>query len=332
MQSRIIFLLTFLLSVTSVRAQIVNQQVNFDYYLDATNNDFKNHFSGGYGLSQIQTNGITGGCLTVPDSISWGNDNAIYCTRFKPLAGDTFVAAVGFKYDSALVHPGSYQRALSVWLKPQADFNHYVIASVSGDKKIELLTYSWSNNPYPLLALHSNHWYHYVLTVIFINSLQVKIKAEVFDLGMNGSATPSLVNSSSGTVNDEVLAMDTSIQVSISAATYGGTTYLDDFSFYGRKGFSDCIDIATGISKSPTSEVPLIYPVPAKDEIHINRDNLQGEDIHATLFSVAGIIVSDIYLTGTQNSIDVHRLPPGSYYLRCISAQRTYSYPVVIVK
>ncbi|MBP9884411.1 MAG: T9SS type A sorting domain-containing protein [Chitinophagales bacterium] len=316
MAHRVVFFLSLLLHMHVSDAQIVTEEVDFDYYLDTDNNDFTNHFDGGFGMSQIETGGITGGCLELPDSSSWGNDNAIYCSKYKPVTDDTVFTSICFKYDSALVHPNSFQRALSIFLRPQADFNHYIIASVSGNKKIELLTYSWNNNPYPPLILHTNHWYRYELMVIFSTIQQLKVIATVFDLGTTGTSTPIQVNSSSGTFTDEVLAMDTSIQVSITAARYGGATNLDNFHFEGRPGLTDCVNIATGIMQEMNDPAISVYPIPATDQLTIACKEFHTETIHATIYTLQGRIVKQFGIWSPETIVDIQKLSAGLYYLK----------------
>lgn len=81
MKKSIALFVSMLIAIVKVNAQVVDEDVHFDFYQSVTNNDFINHFNGGWGLTQIQTNGITGGCLSTPDSVNWGNDNAIYCSQ-----------------------------------------------------------------------------------------------------------------------------------------------------------------------------------------------------------------------------------------------------------
>jgi hypothetical protein len=301
--------------LSAARAQVVTEEVNFDYYLNVSDNDFANHFSGGYGMEQIQSDGITGGCLTVPDSISWGNDNAVYCSRYKPLTGDTTVTSLAFKYDSATVHLSSYQRAMSIWMTPYSDFNHYIVATVSPDKKIEILTYGWNNNPYPLLALHSNHWYNYQLTTIFGANQQVTVKAVVYDLGTTGFGNPVLVNSSSGSFIDNVLSEDTSIQVSITGASYGGTKYLDNFSFHGPEGVSNCINVATGTSEPVDQGTINVFPNPAGKELIISTDQFSGSRM--AIVNLQGQKMMEFYMDEPTKILDVENLAPGIYFLQC---------------
>ena len=301
--------------LSAARAQVVTEEVNFDYYLNVSDNDFANHFSGGYGMEQIQSDGITGGCLTVPDSISWGNDNAVYCSRYKPLTGDTTVTSLAFKYDSATVHLSSYQRAMSIWMTPYSDFNHYIVATVSPDKKIEILTYGWNNNPYPLLALHSNHWYNYQLTTIFGANQQVTVEAVVYDLGTTGFGNPVLVNSSSGSFIDNVLSEDTSIQVSITGASYGGTKYLDNFSFHGPEGVSNCINVATGTSEPVDQGTINVFPNPAGKELIISTDQFSGSRM--AIVNLQGQKMMEFYMDEPTKILDVENLTPGIYFLQC---------------
>ena len=332
MAHRVVFFLSLLLHMYVSDAQIVTEEVNFDYYLDTDNNDFTNHFDGGFGMSQIETGGIMGGCLELPDSSSWGNDNAIYCSKYKPVTGDTVFTSICFKYDSALVHPNSFQRALSIFLRPQADFNHYIIASVSGNKKIELLTYSWNNNPYPPLTLHTNHWSRYELMVIFSTIQQLKVIATVFDLGTSGTSTPIQVNSSSGTFTDEVLAMDTSIQVSITAAHYGGATHLDNFHFEGRLGVTDCVSIATGVIIKAEMPSVRIYPIPASGQLSLECNDFYPIEVNAVLFDLHGVAKKHFKISRQKEMLDIQSLAPGMYYLQLNSTQIAETFPVVIAR
>lgn len=332
MSLRITFLIAGVFFAASLNAQSVTENVHFDYYQDASVNDFTNHFTAGYGLTQIETNGITGGCLTVPDSISWGNDNAVYCSRYKPQSGDTMTTSLNFRYDSATVKMSAYQRAMSIWLTPGSDFNHYIVSTVSPDKKIEILTYGWVNSPYPLLALHSNHWYNYQLRVIVTGVQQVSVKASVFDLGTSGTATPALVNSSSGTFNDDVFVADTSIRVSITGASYGGAKYLDDFQFHGPEGVTNCVNVATGITHPVASTGLSVYPSPAFNQITVKWNGSIVKGMEGSMFTVAGKKVLTFPITANETVLDLQTCPDGLYFIRCQSPAETITSQVVVIK
>lgn len=315
---------------SSLHAQVVIEDVNFDFYQNVSNNDFVNHFSGGNGMTQLQTNGITGGCILVPDSISWGNDNAIYCSKYKPNTGDTTVTSVCFKYDSTTVQLSSFQRAVSVFLRPYADFNHYIIASVSANKKIEIITYGWVNTPYPNLNLLHNHWYQYKLSTAFFGvSSQVYIKAEVFDLGLSGVSLPALVNSSSGTITDNVLAVDTAIEVSVSGATYGGCLYLDNFHFQGRKGFSNCT-IGTGIEDFQVSEALSVYYSHHDHRLHLVRNEKLAGAITVAVFNIEGKKIKEEQIPESQTEISFQEFTNGIYLVQCEAQNETKNYKVFV--
>ncbi|MEO8150102.1 MAG: T9SS type A sorting domain-containing protein [Bacteroidia bacterium] len=331
MKTNFTILYFILIIFTHANAQVVDENVHFDFYQNASNNDFINHFSGGLGLTQIQTSGITGGCLTAPDSISWGNDNAIYCSKYKPNIGDTIVTTACFKYDGTTIHPASFQRAMSIWLTPQADFNHYIIATVSGDSKIELLTYSWNNNPYPLLTLIQNHWYRYKLSVVMIGGAthQVYVKAEVFDLGLSGTATPSLVNSSNGTFQDNILVADTAIQVSITGATYGGCAYLDDFHFHGQEGFTNCINVGAAIADPVSSETISVY-MSDKNILHIINNDKRISKMDITIFNLEGSKLKEYETSDMNFNLDLSELSNGVYFARVRTIYKTTNTKIIV--
>ncbi len=330
---KIIFTLigVILLLSTPIKAQIVTEDVNFDFYQSATNNDFANNFNGITGITQIQTNGITGGCLLLEDSIDWGNDRGIYCSAYKPQSGDTTITSISFKYDSSTVILTALQRAMTIWMHPWADPNHYVIATISHEKKIELITYAWVNQ-FPPVNLISQHWYKYTLsTAFFPSAFQVYIKAEVFDLGLSGTAIPALISFADHTITDNVLSVDTAIQVAISGATYGGGIYLDDFSFHGRKGYSNCV-VNTGISETAGGKNIMVYPTQAENNLHIIRnDNSTGMMI-ITIFNLAGGKLKEQTIEQTKTELDISSLSNGIYFIRCKTANETTNVKIVVSK
>ncbi len=331
MKIHTILLVLFCMLTAGLKAQVVTEEVHFDFYQSSINNDLANNFSNGLGMTQIQTNGITGGCVTVPDSISWGNDNAVYCSHYHPNSGDTTVTSINFKYNSGSVVLSSYQRAISIFLRPSADFNHYVIATVSGNKNIELITYGWVNTPYPNLNLLDNHWYNYRLTTAFFSSLsQVYIRADVFDLGLTGTSIPSLVNSSSGTITDNILAADTSIDVSITGASYGGCLYLDDFRFHGRKGLSNCAS-STGMTDyiSP-SNLNMLFSS-AENTLHISNFN-SGNEMHVSVFNAEGKKVVERNANSSKFNINLSSLANGFYTVQCTAGNEIKNLKLVVNK
>lgn len=298
-----------------LNAQIITEDVHFDFYQSASFNDFQNYFNGFTTITQIQNNGITGGCLLLQDSIDWGNDRGIYCSTFNPQNGDTSVTGISFKYDTSGINTNSFQRATTIFIHPSADPNHYIIATVSGTKKLELITYGWVNTPYPSLNLLHNHWYRYVLTFASnTNTFQVYIKAEVFNLGLNGTSSPVLLNLSSHTVTDNILAIDTSINVAISGAKYGGAIYLDDFRFKGRKGFSNCI--TTGVPEELSLKNVITFPSPAQNTLYIEGIESKNE-VTISVLNLLGEIVMKIKTTAkNKTALNIAPLASGLYFLR----------------
>ncbi|MBK5285000.1 MAG: hypothetical protein JJE25_06325, partial [Bacteroidia bacterium] len=251
MKQKIILLaITFIsMSLRSTFSQIITEDVLFNNYNSSSDNDLVNRFTGGLGLTQITTNGITGGCLTTPNTVSWGNDNAIYCSKY--IAASTYYAKTGlyFKYDTTQINTVNFDRAVSIFLRPGADFNHYVIASVNYDKRIQIVSYAWANNP-PLLNLLQDHWYALTLTATFTGGLpgdEIDLVAAVDDYGLTGLSMPVTVNTSIGTINDSILFGDSAIQVSFTASAWGGAKYIDNFIFNGIKSPDSCITFPTQI-------------------------------------------------------------------------------------
>lgn len=306
-------ILPLIIAVTnlfSAHGQVVNEQVDFDTYVSPTNNDFANRFTNGLGLTQITTNGITGGCLTVPTTMNWGNDNAVYCSKY--IADSTCRTSVSFKYDTTVFNSSGFDRAVSIFLRPNADFNHYVIASVSHSHQIEILTYSWTNNPYPSLNLVHGHWYDLILRVMFNSNYQVAVVVNVNDLGTTGLTPPIPVNASSGSLVDSVLWGDTAVEVSLTATANGGAKYLDNFKFQGIKSADSCISIPTGIPEKQETDFSVFI---SNDELIIQSAAMNNEQV-AEMYSASGQKIYSIPIRYPRESLDISHMPRGIYFVR----------------
>lgn len=276
MKNKLFIAALFVICTTVTFGQTITEYVDFNDYTSLTNNDFKNKFSNGLGLTQINTSGITGGALTTPNSISWGNDDAIYFSKYKNAVGSTNKTSISFKYNSTLVNPNDYQRAVSISLKPKHDSNHYITTTVEKDKSLGILSYSWNNNYGTTLDLKDNYWYKLqVTTNVFGGTFGdgINILAEVYKLGLNGTDSPILVNSATGIIYDITFAKDTAIQVSFSGTRWGGAEYLDNFTFQGLKSVDSRDFNISGITELIKENDMTIYPNPVTDVVTIKAND-----------------------------------------------------------
>ena len=321
-----IMLLSAILCVVSLRssvAQIVIENVSFNNYISPTDNDFANRFTGGLGLAQITTNGITGGCLTTPNTVNWGNDNAIYCSKYIASLSYYSITRISFKYDSTQINSTNFDRAVSIFLRPNADFNHYVIASVNYDKRLQILTYSWANSP-PLLVLHHYHWYEIILTTNFVTgspTYQININAQVNDLGLTGLTPPIPTGNSSGTIYDNILFGDSAVQVSFTGAAWGGAKYLENFHFEGIKSADSCLTFPTGIADDEFNPDIILFPNPAKNKLAIGIPNHREQAANSIeVYDIVGkkLLCAPLsFRRGVGGEvIDVSTLTPGIYFIR----------------
>jgi hypothetical protein len=218
-----------LFAVTSAMAQPTNYAINFNNYITASDNDFNNFFNGNTGLFQDTLNGITGGSLATPDSNNWGNDNAVFCSQLSgAIAGNTFATSLCFYYDSGIINANSYDRAASIWFEPSADFNHYIIGSVTHAGKIQIMTYSNVVDVTPP-ALVNHHWYKLSITVHFNVNPQLLISGSLQDLGTTGQTSGVTTSINSPLTNDSVFYNDLHTALSITGSRWGGAARLDDF-------------------------------------------------------------------------------------------------------
>ena len=244
-------------------SQIATENVNFDNYFSNTNNDLTNNFSPPGDFAQLQNSGITGGCLQTTNSSS---NSATYCSRFKHFVGSTDTVSVSFKCDTLLINPNVYVRAAEIYLNPRADGNHYINAYLKLEKSggifyggIQISCYSTSFTSSTSFSMTHGKWYKFsIITKVSGGTFgdQVDITSLVHDLGNNGTAIPSLINTTTGTTYDLTLATDTSVSVSFTGSRWGGAIYFDNFHFSGTKSSLDCSsNCSLNINEQPSNQI-----------------------------------------------------------------------------
>ncbi len=316
----------FIFCIANLNAQIVTEEIHFDNYIDSADNDFENWFSGGAGMLLLQTDGITGGCLSTPDFNNWGNDNARYCSKYIGGSGSTNSTSICFRFDTSLVNSSTFDRATSIWLIPQSDFNHYLIASVAHNQTIEILSYSWTNNPGPFLALENNHWYMLQLSTVFSGVDQIDVGVEVHDLGTSGTSNPFLIASDNGSFNDLTMFNDTAIEVSVTGAKWGGAAYLDDFHYEGIKSADSCvITLPNSVEAIDENGVEISFQ---NEILTIKKGDFQNAEIMITNLNGQKILRTQI--TSVLAKIELHHLPAGIYFVTMRTPQNILSAKFVV--
>jgi len=300
-----------------VIAQGVNEVVRFDYYVDSTDNDFKNRFHNGTGLQQIQTNGITGGCLETPLTVSWGNDNAIYCTYIKAVIGEGLDLSISFKYDTTQLNNINFDRSVSLWMKPYVDPNHYIIASVLDTKRIQIVSYSATSNS-PVLQLVHDHWYNLVMTIVFTGGAlhdEINISTQVNDLGLTGNDPPTQIGYTNTDLHDSIMIADTSIEASVTAAHWGGALYLDDFQFVGRRSYDNCI--STAVEEFATENIQTFVN---GSELAVLTGSIQSGRIE--IHDLQGKKLAEKKINSEKTILDISYMPPGVYFFSIQNEKR----------
>jgi hypothetical protein len=305
-----ILLLLSLSAALNTYAQMVTETVDFDYYTSATDNDLENRFDGGLGLTQIQTNGITGGCLETPTTINWGTDNATYCTRFKGVIGETYEAGISFKYDTSNFNNINFDRPVSLWMKPYVDPNHYIIASVLDSKKIQIVSYSATGSSLTM-QLQQGHWYELFVNTAFNGGGtgdEIIINAQVNDLGTSGTNLPIPAGYANTTLHDSIIIADTSIEVSITGTSWGGAQYLDNFRIEANKSYDNCI--TTAVEEYTSDDIQIANSGLA---ITVSTGNLQQGSID--IYDVHGKKLVEMMLTSGKTIFDTSGMPAGIYFV-----------------
>ncbi|MBK6642761.1 MAG: T9SS type A sorting domain-containing protein [Bacteroidia bacterium] len=315
MKAALKFGILFLFMCFEAMSQPVTETILFNNYVSPSDNDLVNNFSGSILLTPVSSNGITGGCLTVPTTESWGNNNAIYCSKYMNSSLYSNDARISFKYDSTLINPINYDRAVTIYLNPIADFNHYVIASITYDKKIQIVSYFAANNPFPVNLIH-NHWYEFILSTSYdmpIPALyEVTAEAQLNDLGPTGLTPPIPAGNSDIVFTDSLLYVDTAVRVSFSGTAWGGAKYLDNFQFQGIKSADSC-NATTGIPAVTNPGVEVFFTANTIECTSTHQELL------LELYSISGQKVVTKKLPSGYSSFSVSDFANGLYLMKIMA-------------
>lgn len=304
----------FLFAMTGF-AQVASDTVRFNNYVSSTNNDLsqkctQSSYINGTVFSQSVSNGITGGAIVIPDSVSWANEIISYNYKYKNGLGKTTKTSICFKYNSALYKSDKYERPAAIFLTPSADGNHYFNATLTpygGYFYLGYVTYFNSvSTMVQASTMKTGNWYKLSLSTNVTATNEIAGEIDLYDLGATGLATPTLVASATGTTTDEFFANDASIQVAFCGAHWGGAEYLDNFTFQGVKAVSN----TTSVNDANNAPVG-IYPNPATDHIVV-AGNAAGEASTYSVLNAQGELVKTGKLSGTT-TINVSDLSAGLY-------------------
>ena len=322
------FLILLILQFKISCAQFFSDQVNFDHYQSPTDNDLSNYFSGQHGFVQIQTNGITGGCLQTPDTNIWGNDNAHYCSHFAAAADTLFNVSISFFADPSQIGVG-FDRAVSIWLRPHNDPNHYIIASVSHSGNLEVHSYSTFDQSVSPLGLQANNWYRLRLSVLFVygTTMDVEFVANVDHLGPTGMGVPVQIESLGNNITDSIFLFDDDIDVSLTGARNGGAVYLDNFYYYGTRSTGSCL-INTMISISSDRIQPVVKT--NGTVLNISGKNLQGA--YMLIYDLDGKLIQSALLESDASTFDLQHMRGSIYTVILRSDEYVYRKKVCFLK
>jgi hypothetical protein len=195
-------------------------------------------------------------------------------------------------------------------MKPYVDPNHYIIASVLDSRRIQIVSYSATGSS-GIMQLLQGHWYNLVLATSFVGGGQgdeIGINAQVNDLGVAGTDPPIPVSFTNATLHDSIMIADTSIEVSITGASWGGAQYLDNFRFDGMKSYDNCI--FTAVEENTPDNIQSFVN---GSVLSVRTGNIQNGTIE--IYDVHGKKLAEKKITSGPTTFDINGMPAGIYLL-----------------
>jgi len=331
---KITVMLSFIIISVNAFSQIITENVNFDNYVSSTDNDLSNNFINNFpdnSITQINTNGITGGALVPPNNVSWGNDVIKYCSIYKNLLNSDIITSMSFKFNSTLINPNSYQRALAFFMEGNSN-GHNIRFYLNRDMSLSITSYNYAQSTN--LSLTDNHWYKMTATYKSIGGSfndEVFAKVEIFDLGISGTETPTSIGNHTATIYDTDLVNSTEYTLEISGTKWGGSEYLDNLIFNGEKNRSICSTLGVADNKI-TSNIEL-YPNPVSDILIINIPEFSvNNSLKLEIFNTIGKVVNSKTIKKITSEINLTSFSNGIYFVKITDNKGTVISTKKIIK
>ncbi|MEO6834175.1 MAG: T9SS type A sorting domain-containing protein [Chitinophagaceae bacterium] len=255
-----IYLTSFIcLSYILSHAQTINQTIDFNTYVSATNNDLVNNFNGSYTYTQSQTNGITGGAIMTSSS---SGATAKYNNIVKISSAITS-ASISFKFDKTLYNAGHASGyAASIQFNNPVSAQPLRFSAEGGEISIRTTSSNNSTSFTNGAILPDGHWYQLKAEVAkSATPGRLNCSVYLYDLGTSGTSAPSLVKSR---LNDDMnndFGTQDNLSLELDAEQREGTTYLDNFNISAQ---------STGISSEQLSSVLTIPSLISNDQLQLS--------------------------------------------------------------
>jgi hypothetical protein len=148
----------------------------------------------------------------------------------------------------------------------------------------------------------------------------IEILSEVFELGLNGTSTPVLMNSILKTnYYDITFAQDLAVEASFGGSKWGGSNYLDNFKFEGVKSLNSCnILSTTNFSENNITNFSA-FPNPTNSVINIKTKLNIIDDFSINLINNLGQIILTQKISTTDFQLDLRNLKATGIYLLTIT-------------
>ena len=319
---KITLILSLIIVQVNTFSQVINENVNFNNYVSSSNNDLLNNFildSGEKLMTQINTNGITGGALVPPDHISSSRDRIKYCSTYKNLINSENITSISFKYNSALRNSISTQSAVEIEFNGDKGAYSNISFSLKNDK---FLSINWgSGNKYEgkTLTLQNNRWYKMTSTFKLIGGINQEFlfKNELFDLGIDGTQSPTKIETIQTIIYNSNWAIinSTKFELEIYATKWGGVEYLDNFTFSGEKNGTLCSSLS--VDENILSSKIKLFPNPTTSLIKIYIPQLiVDKKIKLEVFNLLGKKVFTKKIKEIKSEIDLANFPKNIYLVK----------------
>jgi hypothetical protein len=306
------------LAITNAKGQITDS-ITFDNYVSPTNNDLVNYFSGNFTMTQITTNGISGGSVT-PEVFAdpYARFDSVFTFTTNPTT-----ASICFKYDSTRDNrTGLVTALIGFKLLDSADniigeieaLTDY-LTSIDPVFGIQTPTAANGNYNFPG-GLATGHWYKIVFKAQqSIVPDSVLCSAYLYDIGTSGLSAPSLTTSFAnknfylaGSHMSKIKAYPFFL-----GDTGSGVLYLDNFGVTGH----------TFVGVKETELYPDFFMptlVGATLPVACNTD----EHIDFAIFDANGSVKKRGSFIN-KSKIDVSDLAPSTYFIRFLSEQGIFT-------
>lgn len=308
-------ILILLFAFTRINAQLVNEEINFNNLISATDNDLVNKFIQPYPNDYTQVSDGNNGYYLKTNLQGEATRPLKLCSKFKGIDNESMIISVDYKVESYPTGPVSFS-SNSVGIFIAKNTGETVLNTRISANSLSIFGLSNPNSTYDSPVFGANFtdgkWYRLIFQLTKIATDKFSISSKIYDIGVDGISNPILKVTNTREGFNYYFNSTNDVNIHFVGGWWGNVKYLDNFKIYGFKNGSNCSNLSN--TDFQIEKNILVYPNPFKNKVFINN-----EVTKINIYNLNGQLISTHSDVNKEISLD--KLTNGTYIFEIFSSE-----------